>query len=617
MISAPETIRIVILYWLRLAMLLLCKVTMVTGCHQTAYAQDIFMNGVDISSLGLLESDGAVYRRADGTAGDAIRILESNGIDWYRLRLFVNPNGSGQVVNDIDYTLALAQRVKSGGGKFLLDLHYSDTWADPGQQAKPASWAQLNAVELTARVEDYTRGVLNRFGQEGLTPDAVQIGNEVSNGMLWDSGRLYHTADSKGELDRFADLLRAGIRGVDLADHGDLKPQKWIHIADGSRWASNDYLLNELEGRGVEFDTIAYSYYPRFHGTLDQLRENIERTAQVYSKPVVLAEIGFAYSGIQFEPQSNQFEHSVSREGQAAFTADVIKALADVPDGLGRGAFWWHGDAVPTASGYAWEGGRLGLFDGQGRVLPAATALGMNLEQASVKVFTEGTVHHGTPSNAYGQSLIVGHDPRGDSDIDPDREVQLRQIKFSAGGQGGGTALTRLAILYGSEVAFSEEVGGRLRLNEDAVNLLGLSENTVNTENLDLGEAMIFSFDQVTLSVGDLISAVYVLESSSGGLYLQQVSQAFIAFDEVLPGQFSPVANYGGDGNVTTAALFGDFNEDQSLDAAQNGYDLSFRATFIQDSTPVVPEPSCGGILIGLFAPLVIWLRKVLPAISR
>src|SRR5215813_569717 len=158
---------------------------------QLVNAQE-FMAGADISSLKVLEDHGATYTD-NGVPGNAIDILRDHGVNWFRLRLFVNPNSASDpfVINDLNYTIALAQRAKSVGAKLLLDLHYSDTWADPGHQTKPAAWSSLSFTDLVQRVHDYTRDAISSMNQAGVLPDMVQVGNEISNGMLWNSGYVW------------------------------------------------------------------------------------------------------------------------------------------------------------------------------------------------------------------------------------------------------------------------------------------------------------------------------------------------------------------------------------------------------------------------------------------
>ena len=129
-----------------------------------------WLAGADVSALATFEQHGAVYREGR-KAGDALAILRDRGVDCFRLRLFVAPSGADVETNDLAYTIALAQRVKRSGAKFMLDLHYSDTWADPSKQFKPAAWAGLALPELTATVRRYTADVIRAFAAAGVAPD--------------------------------------------------------------------------------------------------------------------------------------------------------------------------------------------------------------------------------------------------------------------------------------------------------------------------------------------------------------------------------------------------------------------------------------------------------------
>ena len=164
---------------------LLLSAAVIALCDQSATSAP-FMAGADISALPVLENRGAVYRDG-GQALPVIDILRDHGVNWFRLRLFVNPNPAGDafVVNNLAYTIALAQRAKASGAKLLLDFHYSDTWADPGRQTKPAAWGNLDYNQLQQQVYSYTKSSIEAFKAEGVLPEMVQIGNEISNGMLW------------------------------------------------------------------------------------------------------------------------------------------------------------------------------------------------------------------------------------------------------------------------------------------------------------------------------------------------------------------------------------------------------------------------------------------------
>lgn len=336
-----------------------------------------FFAGADISALPVLEGAGAVYY--DGTqSGDAIEILKDHGVSYYRLRLFVSPAGSPDpfVVQDLAYTVALAQRVKAAGGKLLLDFHYSDTWADPGTQSKPAAWAGLTGVPLQQQVYNYTRDSVAAFAAAGVTPEIVQIGNEVSNGLLWNDGYPWSGGSNDAGFNRLAALLRAGIDGAKAGAPPGQEPLVMIHHDKGAEWSTTSYFFNKLVQRGVDFDLIGYSYYPKFHydpvtgtGDVADVITNLHNTATTFNKPVILAEVGFPSRGASFEPD---YEFDVSAAGQRAYLQALVDALLTTPNGLGWGAFWWNADARPVAGLPVWEGGRYGLFDQSGRLLPAA-----------------------------------------------------------------------------------------------------------------------------------------------------------------------------------------------------------------------------------------------------
>ncbi|QQE10827.1 glycosyl hydrolase 53 family protein [Planctomycetota bacterium] len=349
--------------------------------NTTFAATDLgFMNGVDISALTALENDGAVYRDTDGTPGDPIQILSNHGINSYRLRLFVNPTGNnGLDINNLDYTINLAKRIKAAGGNLLLDLHYSDTWADPGHQTKPAAWQNLNDQQLITQVQNYSNHVIDTMKSQGVLPDAVQIGNEISNGILWPNGQLWQDNSNRElEFDRLASLLNAGIQGVKEAA-GNSTPKIMLHLAKADNWWVTETIFSELEARNVDYDMMGFSFYPRYSGTIASVTENLTNAVNKFNKPAVLAEIGFSYIDSPWEPNQENYEHEMSIEGQRQFTADVMNMMEQLPNNMGQGVYWWHAAATPTNHELAWNNGRLGLFDQNGVILPAATELGRQI----------------------------------------------------------------------------------------------------------------------------------------------------------------------------------------------------------------------------------------------
>lgn len=267
--------------------------------------------GADISFLPQLEARGMRFS-VDGRQEDAIRILKDHGFNYIRLRIFVDPAADSgysphQGYCDLAHTLGMARRVKAAGMGFLLDFHYSDTWADPGKQHKPAAWKDYDFSQLKKAVYDYSRKVILALQASGVEPDMVQIGNEINHGILWPDGSIRHP-------DTLAALLKSGIAGVKSADPAI---PVMLHIADGGQNGESRFFLDLMWSRGVRFDIIGESYYPQWHGTLTDLRNNLEDLAGRYRQDIVVVE----YS-----------EHK----------QEVNDIVFDLPDHKGLGSFIWE-----------------------------------------------------------------------------------------------------------------------------------------------------------------------------------------------------------------------------------------------------------------------------------
>jgi len=337
------------------------------------------VTGADVSALPRIEQAGGVFRDG-GQAGDAIAILRAHGSNAFRLRLFVNPPDTDVVVNDLPYTVALATRVKAAGAKLLLDLHYSDTWADPGHQATPAAWAALPFDSLEQTVERYTDSVITTLKQAGDLPDLVQIGNEIDDGMLWPFGQLYVSGgDTLAEWTQFTGLLKAGIRGVrDALGSGDTV-RIVLQYSQGGSSGGTQWFFDHMNGYGVPYDVIGLSYYPFWHGTLAQLEANLQATAQRYGKDIMVLETTYPWRSGGWEglvTDAGAMSWSATPPGQAAYVKDLLAAVAATPGGHGAGVFWWYPEAIQVSGLYIWGGGSLALFDSTGNVLPAASTLG-------------------------------------------------------------------------------------------------------------------------------------------------------------------------------------------------------------------------------------------------
>ena len=314
-----------------------------------------FAFGADLSFLKQAEDHGAVFK--DGTnAMPGLQLFRHHGYNWVRLRLFVEPVGE-RLPNDLAYTLAMAGDAKKLGYKFLLDLHYASSWADPGKQPTPDQWRDLTHQQRVQTVFEYTRDVLVKFRDAGVPPDMVQIGNEIRNGMLWPDGKL------PDHWDHFADYLRAGVKGVDAACGKGPRPKIMIHFDQGASIPKTKYFFDRLNGYKIRYDVIGFSYYPWWHGNLENLRENLAFAAKRYGKDVYVVETAYYWQPSRyFRETSAPFPESP--EGQRDFLDEVTRAVMGVPDGRGMGVFWWE----PAVSNRSL--GTRGFFDDGGNSLP-------------------------------------------------------------------------------------------------------------------------------------------------------------------------------------------------------------------------------------------------------
>jgi len=267
--------------------------------------------GADVSWVQQQEDKGLNFSDS-GVKKDVLHILTENGFNWIRLRLFVDPKAvkgySKDGYCDLEHTLATAKRIKTSGMKFLLDFHYSDTWADPGKQFMPTSWDSLKSKDLEDRIFHYTKDVLLQFKKEGLTPDMVQIGNEINHGMLWPEGKTDST------LIPLSNLLRRASEAVRTVSPNC---KIMIHLACGGQNRESVWFLDKIIKNGVSFDIIGQSYYPEYHGTLDELKNNLTDLIARYHKPIVVVEY-------------------------QVFRKEVNEIVMNLPDKKGLGTFIWE-----------------------------------------------------------------------------------------------------------------------------------------------------------------------------------------------------------------------------------------------------------------------------------
>ncbi|MCI8483371.1 MAG: glycosyl hydrolase [Lachnospiraceae bacterium] len=359
-----------------------------------------FIKGMDVSSFLELEHLGAKFYDKDGDERNLLSILLEYGTNAVRLRLWNNPYSPegepyGAGTNDMAAALELARQVRERGMDILLNLHYSDFWADPGKQIKPKLWADFTGRRLESAVYDYTKAVLQEFQREGLLPDMIQVGNELSNGLLWPDGQ-------RPNFENIALFVSAGIHAVREIDR-DIPVM--VHLDNGgNNRLYREWFDNYFENDGADFDLIGLSYYPFWHGSLADLEYNMNDIAGRYGKELVVAEVSMGYTmedyasyeklepfqrkGMATRPELvKKIEYPMTKQGQADFMADFMKRIRNVKNGLGKGFFYWEPGWIPVpGSGWATEAslkymkdpGPCGnewanqaLFDYEGRPLPA------------------------------------------------------------------------------------------------------------------------------------------------------------------------------------------------------------------------------------------------------
>jgi arabinogalactan endo-1,4-beta-galactosidase len=337
------------------------------------------VRGGDISFT--LQEEAAGTRYTDrGRTKPVERILADHGANYVRLRIWTNPPPGYSTEAS---ALTLAKRAKRAGLKVLLDLHYSDFWADPGHQDTPAAWQGQDLPTLAATVQEYTRKVISDFARQGTPVDMVQIGNEVTAGMLWPVGQIY-PPDGTQHFPEFATLLKAGIAGARAGNPKHHKLQVMVHIDRGGDNGGSVWFFDHILAQGVQFDVIGESYYAMWHGNLAALQANLNDLATRYGKPIVVAETAYPWTLTNGDDLDN-FVWDASQlpdgalypatpAGQAGYFEALRRILQTVPDGLGAGFVDWEPEWVP---GVGWTTGagnpndNLTMFDFTGAALPS------------------------------------------------------------------------------------------------------------------------------------------------------------------------------------------------------------------------------------------------------
>ncbi len=320
-----------------------------------------YIVGAVISSVQAAEDRGIKFKDA-GVEKDILAILKDHGFNYVRLRVFVDPTKatprdrpySAAGYCDLPHTIAMAKRVKAAGMGLLIDFHYSDSWADPAKQFTPSAWKDLSADDLVTKLHDWTKDAVSQMKAAGGEPDMVQVGNEITPGMMNDTPpastqpggatgpatRPFRAAaGSTRNWKQLGNLLKAGIGAVKEVDP---KILVMLHIDKGGDNAVTRRWVDAAMEQGVEFDVLGESCYTRWQGPPEKWKANFADLVVRYPK------LRFMVAEVAYEVKE----------------ADEI--MRGLPDGKGMGTFVWE----PTQNG-----NMQGLFDRMGNVLPEKMAV--------------------------------------------------------------------------------------------------------------------------------------------------------------------------------------------------------------------------------------------------
>lgn len=314
-----------------------------------------WINGVDVSTVLSLEESGVQFFDFDGNEADLFEVLADAGVNWARIRVWNQPYSSadpslGYGAGNVDAARAteIGQRATDAGMQVLVDFHYSDFWAHPGQQYSPRAWRGMDLSERTEALHDYTVDTLTMMREAGVAVGMVQIGNETTGGEIAGVSGWKNTAQ----------LFQAGSEAVHEVYGDEVKVA--VHFTNPERAGQYASVARELDERGVDYDVFLSSYYPFWHGSLDNLTTVLDQVATTYDKEVAVAETSWVHTLEDGDGQPNSVDtvpeaYSASVQGQALAVRDVMQAVADVSDDRGLGTFYWEPAWLPVGPPEAFD----------------------------------------------------------------------------------------------------------------------------------------------------------------------------------------------------------------------------------------------------------------------
>ena len=331
---------------LALSLALLCGIACAKAQNSEKYL------GADISMLTAYETISeaghqVTYKDIDGTQSDVLSLLKKYGMNSMRVRLFVNPTMQKAVIQDIDYVKKLGKRIKDAGLSFVLDFHYSDTWADPAAQSVPAEWGNLSVDEYTEKLYSYTKEVLEDFVREGVVPDMIQTGNEISYGLMYSSSSgLFVDYLSDKNWDKFAAMLKSAGKAC-----REVCPSAKIilHIERVPQPLNCVKFANYMKQYEVDYDIFGLSYYPMYHGNLAYLETALNKIEEATDKTIMIMETGY---NTAYYPTDAKYDCQsiwpATESGQSLFIEQLVAKL-NTHDRV-KGLYYWFPEENESAS---------------------------------------------------------------------------------------------------------------------------------------------------------------------------------------------------------------------------------------------------------------------------
>ena len=331
---------------LALSLALLCGMACAKAQNSEKYL------GADISMLTAYETISeaghqVTYKDIDGTQSDVLSLLKKYGMNSMRVRLFVNPTMQKAVIQDIDYVKKLGKRIKDAGLSFVLDFHYSDTWADPAAQSVPAEWGNLSVDEYTEKLYSYTKEVLEDFVREGVVPDMIQTGNEISYGLMYSSSSgLFVDYLSDKNWDKFAAMLKSAGKAC-----REVCPSAKIilHIERVPQPLNCAKFANYMKQYEVDYDIFGLSYYPMYHGNLAYLETALNKIEEATDKTIMIMETGY---NTAYYPTDAKYDCQslwpATESGQSLFIEQLVAKL-NTHDRV-KGLYYWFPEENESAS---------------------------------------------------------------------------------------------------------------------------------------------------------------------------------------------------------------------------------------------------------------------------